>query len=907
MRSGRVHTIKIACLTLGLLSLAACSQKKNKWLNRNFHAMGTYYNILYNGNIALEKGKEQVREQYTDDFWTVLPVERRLDDEEKSDDNSPDGQTLNKNKQNTVSPSASSSAKSSMSSKPEGPPQSGSNNGMSSANFNGDSDASDSNNKFERAETKANKAIQKHNMLINGTEYNYKMDEAFLLLGKARYHDQRYLPALEAFNYILTKYRKSNLLARAKIWHDKTLLRLENYDRAFEDLDELLTDSNLDELEEKDYATGSAAMAQAHLDLKEPAKALKPLDSAIKYTEIDRLKGRYLFIKGQLHDSLHQPERAKEAFNRVIDMNRKIPRKYLINAHLEKAKNFDLDTRNPEILEEHLFELAEDRENRPFLDIIYYQIAQFYRHQDNLPEAVTYYNKSLRTNTRDKGLLSRTYLILGNINFDDAAYKSAGKYYDSTLINLEENTRHYRDIQKKRDNLSEVIKYEGIAQETDSILNLVRMSPDERQAHFTKITDSLKEQAIAKAEEQASKGNKGIQGGNLFGKQKSTAGGTSAGGSFYFYDQNQRKSGLQSFKSRWGDRALQDNWRYKTGGGSSDTGDGEDVEEIDIEQQIENDPQYQVDTYLEQIPSDEEVIDSISDKRNFAYYQLGIIYKEQFEEYQLAIDKLTGLLNNNPEDRLIIPSKYYLYKIFETTDNPTQQQKWKQNILTEHPDSRYASILRNPRSLKNDKNNPQEVYLAIYQKFKGGQYKTVITQCDEAINRFTGNNIVPKLELLKAMSKGRYHGFDTYKESLNYVALTYPQSAEGKKAEKMLKESLPKIADSSFTKKGESFKLVYSFSSSASEKAQNLKQTLDKAIAEKGLANLSTSIDIYNPEKQFVVVHGLDSKRGAEGFGEQLKKDEDYQIDKQNTGISTENYTKVLIHKIWNKYQQHTP
>jgi hypothetical protein len=37
---------------------------------------------------------------------------------------------------------------------------------------------------------KATKAIQKHSMNIDGRERNFQIDEAYLLLGKARYYDQ---------------------------------------------------------------------------------------------------------------------------------------------------------------------------------------------------------------------------------------------------------------------------------------------------------------------------------------------------------------------------------------------------------------------------------------------------------------------------------------------------------------------------------------------------------------------------------------------------------------------------------------------------------------------------------------------------------------------------------------------
>jgi len=69
---------------------------------------------------------------------------------------------------------------------------------------------------FERAETKATMAIQKHSMNIGGAEKNPQMDEAYLMLGKARYYDQRFVPALEAFNYILYKYPNSDKIYEAK-------------------------------------------------------------------------------------------------------------------------------------------------------------------------------------------------------------------------------------------------------------------------------------------------------------------------------------------------------------------------------------------------------------------------------------------------------------------------------------------------------------------------------------------------------------------------------------------------------------------------------------------------------------------------------------------------------------------
>ena len=56
-------------------------------------------------------------------------------------------------------------------------------------------------------------------------------------------------------------------------------------------------------------------------------------------------------------------------------------------------------------------------------------------------------------------------------------------------------------------------------------------------------------------------------------------------------------------------------------------------------------------------------IDSLIKERDFAYFQLGLIYKEKFKEYDLSKDKFQTLLNLDPDEKLILPSKYNLYII----------------------------------------------------------------------------------------------------------------------------------------------------------------------------------------------------------------------------------------------------
>ena len=825
----------------GILLVASCSTNKDRFVNRNFHAITAEYNILYNGNLALEEGKEQVAVNYTDNYWDILPVERMQ-----------------------------------LSEKAMLPGQS-------------------KNQKFQRAEKKAAKAIQKHGMYIDGREHNPQMDEAFLLLGKARYYDQRFIPALEAFNYILSKYPTSNNIAHANIWREKTNIRLNNNELAIKNLKEILKREN--SLKEQDIADASAMLAQAYIKTDALDSAVVQIAKAAKLTEKDDEKGRYIFIKGQLLDRMGEIEEANAAFDEVIALNRKSPRVYMINAYIEKAKNFDFQKRNPEELLVILQELAADRENRSFLDIIYHQLGEYYRKTGATELAVENYNKSLRTRSKNQYLHAQSYKIIGNINFDAKEYQLASAYFDSTLTKLSEDTREYRSIKKKRDNLADVVLYENIANRNDSILGVAKLSEADQYAYFTRYTNELKRKTeIAKEAAQGLESSKEIASRNISNMSPSTS-------SFYFYNEAAVGYGLMEFKRIWGDIALTDNWRFSPVERTKIAENEAEVGKDSINPEL--DPKYHPGTYIAQIPTDPEVLDSLEKERNFAYYQLGVIYKEKLDENGLAIERFEALLDYQPQDRLILPSKYNLYQLYKEEGNSGRTEFYKKNILNNHSDSRYAAILRNPESLLKEENKPAAIYAELYDLLENEKYKAVIDSSEVYITRFNGDPIVPKLEFLKARAKARLFGFDAYKEALNFISLNYPQSDEGKKAQDLYKNVIPRLEFRNFEREENvsDFKLLFSFSKSNEEKAVNdFEEELKKAIAKLEVEGLETSVDIYNQEQQFVVIHNLKSALGAKGLAENLVELEDFQITKESYPISTENYQLIQIHKNFDHY-----
>ena len=852
--------------------MIACSVKKDKFINRNFHAVTTEYNVLYNGNLALEKGLQELKVTYKDNFWEVLPVERTSDIEEVV----LPGQTKSKN--------------------------------------------------FERAEEKAVKAIQKHSMNIAGTEKNPQMDEAYLLLAKARYYENRFIPALEALNYILYKYPLSDRIYHAKVWREKVNIRLDNEDLAIKNLKLLLKDKKI---QGQDLADANAMLAQAYINLKVNDTAISALKVAKEATNNNEEKARYTFILGQLYEEMNFKDSAYAEFEEVIQMNRKAPRRYVIQSHAKQAQYFNYSKGDTLVFLKTFNTLLEDRENRPFLDVLNHQMGLFYDKSNNNLQSKKYYNKSIKSNSNDRYLIASNYRNLGEIFFKEAKYKVAGKYYDSTLVNLKERTREYRKIKKKKDNLEDVIKYELIAQQNDSILNVVSMNEVDRVAFYKDYISKLKNEDELKAKKEAEKAkkeanilannnsNSGLINPNTKGKEIKIVnpngdsmmppGMMDDNSSFYFYNPVAVEFGKKDFQKRWGNRMLKDNWRWssdKVNNNNTNDDDQKDVDKNKVSDSISSDlkPEYTVEFYLNKIPTDRKLIDSLAKDRNFAYYQLGLIYKEKYKEYELAASRLEQLLKNTPEERLVLPAMYNLYKIYQQI-SPIKAADMKQQILSQYPDSRYAQILNNPEVEITDNDNPEIVFNTLYKKFENNQLREVFEEVDEAIFKFAGEESLPKFEMLKAKILGRLKGVEDYKVALNFVALTYPNTQEGKQAEKMVQTELPLIEALNFgLQQPTGYKIIFPKSYPYGKEVKNLTDKIARYIKDTNAVALKSSEDIYTATDNIVVIHGFDNKDAAISALAVLQLHKNYKVTDKVYIISTEDYKIVQIKKKLNEW-----
>ena len=731
---------KIGFLSV-LLFIVSCSTKKDAFLNRNYNALTTQYNILYNGGVAFDQGLNEINLNYEDDFFELLPIE-----------------PLSFENIKFRIPILSTGAKE---------PGIG-------FDVKKTEEPEEALTPFDIAEQKAVKAIQKHSMNINGKERNKKIDDAYLLLGKSRYYTERFIPAIDAYNYIIANYPNASLINETKIWRAKAHIRIENEELAIETLEILLRKPDLPDFIREDANT-ALAMAYAKLDSVNTVRNY--LWEATKTSKNKTQRARNLFVLGQLYSLDKIKDTASMVFKKLINF-KQAPYKFRIHAEIELAKNAVSDSSSLAILERYK-KLIKNRDNRPYLDAIYYQVAVLEQERDSLNEAVLNYNKSLRAKNGGAKQKTYSYEQLAKIYFKDLDYVTSGAYYDSILqVANNKNTLRIKRFERRAKNLSSLVKYEKNLQKNDSILTLAALPKEQLEQYFQEYIDKIKKED----EELAQKKLNQISFGSSFGGGLQS---TKAKGKWYFYNTQSLGFGKSEFKRVWGSRPLEDNWRISDKSIIVNASN----EDKDLVTNIKN-PRYEISTYLETVPSSAKELDSLTFDRNTALFELGLIYKEQFKNPPKATRNLERLLVSNPDKELILPANYHLYQLYLLTGN-TKAAQYKDFILNSYPDSPFSKIILNPEielSKEKEVDEDSEVYEIAYKLYKDDFFEDAICFIDMTIpTLIEGSILVSKFELLKAYAIGKYQNKDSYIAALEKVAVGYPQTEQGKKALEIMK------------------------------------------------------------------------------------------------------------------------
>lgn len=812
-----IYTTLLAFLFLG------CSTKKNKPLNKGYHSVVSSYNVLFNGNTSVEEGLLETESSFTENFWNILPIEKiKISDEIITVD------------------------------------------GIENKNF-------------LRGEEKAAKTIQKHSMVFNGMQMNPKIANAYLLLGKARYLDQRFVPALDAFNQVYKQTLTNDLWDQSVIWKAKSNIRLEQEALAIELLKNLL---KKEQLNSENKSRTNAVLSMAYLQIKEEESAVKSLKRAAEIEENKISKARYLYILGQLLENQSKLDSANIYFKQVAKFHRKIPREFYVNAKLKTLLYDSLSLKNKE---SQILKMIDNYENEDFLDKIYYNYAMLLFSKDSILKGKNYLNKAIRENRLDKDLLSRGYAKISKMYFQNSDYVLAGKYLDSTMINLDKKSKQFWETQRQRKGLNQVIELENNISLYDSLVKISFYDKEKLKRILTQIESSdkrLKEKRRNQSEEQR------------MPEMRRTSNRKS---NFYFYDDNLVKLGKSSFESLWGQRTRESYWRnsksvaLNTKQKKEKEKDNDEIEKVEIP--LENSE------LLALIPTTEAQKDSIKELKNQSSLKVAELYLVKYKDYDLAENRLKRLIKLNPKKEVLAESNYLLFKLYRLTDKK-KAQRVKKTIIRDFAETKFSKILQNSNNLVLEEEVLKKTLDSFQTLFNKQKFEQVIQGIDKKLSFIESKEMSFDYELLKVASIGRLEGILKYDEKLKELVVKYPNSDRKKEIQKINNEINKKWKSKKLkTVSGKHF-LVFVL------EKEMLREINIDSISSIIRQTSRVSLDVYDSDTSLLVVKDFENKENANDKKEFLEENIDFLRLKNNFVVLSSQYKNMLIYKTLGLYKE---
>ena len=790
----------------------SCSTKKNKSLNRSYHSVVSSYNVLFNGESSIEEGLLQTQESFVDNFWEFLPIEK-----------------INLSKEIITVDGI-------------------------------------GNEKFLKSEEKAAKTIQKHSMLINNVQYNSKIAQAYLLLGRARYLDQRFIPALDAFNQVY----KQNIIVdewyHSVIWKAKCNIRLEQEELAIELLKNLL---KKEKLSAKVKADANSVLAMAYLQLQKNDLAIRPLKTASSNEKNKQYKARYLFILGQIYEKKFQNDSAYSTFNKVVSFNRSITRDLLINAKIKTLIYNPLNKNEREISK-----IIDNIENKPYLDKIYYGYSNMLFLKDSVSKAEYYLNKAIKENPSDKDLLSRGYEQISKINFNKSNYVLSGKYLDSTLNNLEKNSKKYWELERRKKGLDRVVQLEENINLYDSLLKLSSYEPSKLNKVLNQIKDKKKKPKPKKKTGPV--------------RNNKTRTGNSSRPNFYFYDTKLVELGKKSFETIWGQRTRESYWRNVS---SKPTTVSKKKEEIDEKNIILEETEPVNNDLLATIPRTNFQKDSINHLKNKSYLRLAEIYLEKYSDYSLTKTKLNQLRRLNPSNEILVEANYILYKV-QKKQNKKNAEEIRLQIIKQFPDSKFAKILADQNILIAEEGETLKQLDSFYTLYDDQKFQQVLVGVEKGMVFIENKEILLEFDLLKAKTIGKLEGVIKYSEQIKNIIDRYPNSSKVADLKELIRAINLKWKTKPTKKILSNYNIVFYL-----ENLKTPNDSLIKKVKDITLNKFRVSVDVYDLSTKLLVVRDLESKEKANEVLENIKEKLESLRLNNNFVVLSSQYKNILIYK----------
>ncbi|HRZ41376.1 MAG TPA: tetratricopeptide repeat protein [Bacteroidales bacterium] len=862
----RKSCTSIPVILLTMLMIAGCKTDKDAWINRNYHSLTTHYNGYFNGNESLKEGVEQIRQNHKDDYTRILPVFQYGD------------QTT----------------------------------------------ASGANSYMDVAIKKASIRISKSTMFIRGQEKNRWIDDCWMLIGKAHFYKMEYEQAIQNFDFVIARYKNLPTRYEAMLWK----IRANSQMKRFGDNEALLglVQNSIEERQAPPAVKRMFPLVKADhfLQSGNPDGAIGPLKEAVKLTWNKKAKVRSMFILAQIYQKKGMYDEAATFYNRVIDKNP--PYEMAFNAKINMARCYSAGSGGSKSIKKYLNKMMKDEKNKEYLDQVYFAMAEVYMKEKNDSLAMKNLRLSVASSLNNPNQKALSSLLLADLHFQHENYQDAQAYYDSAVTYLQKDYPEYEALMTKHKILTKLVANLLVVQTQDSLLRLSAMTPAERTRIVNGIISEItRKEQEAKAEEASGRQNVGfleMENRNLNQMQKTTS-------EWYFDNPTTRSFGFTEFRSKWGERKLEDLWRI-----SSKTGDASLLtpEEL-LADSLRKDSLKNVaanlknpDFYLKNIPTTPEAIEAAHLKVEKALYNMGYIYYHDLEDLDKSAETFEQQIKRYAKGEWVPPALYQLSLVYADWGFADKAAQFRNRLVTEHPEHEYAKIVSDPDYFKNKaiaSSAHKAYYTDTWNLFQEGKLAAAKARCDSAMANTQFVEGHPKFSLLKAMIIGKTEGKAPYQQALEHTATKYAKFPEGVYAGDLLKLLTAEVEKDTVQTAPADTKIDYSIYAFSAGKPHMVLIIIDTKYGKTdrvknkisdfnrksfSLKNLNTTSTILQAPLEMITVTGFSDAKDAKIYYDALISGnvvtgKDAEGSFHIFAISTDNYPIFFKDKDLAKYQ----
>ena len=742
----RNNKYRIIITFLAVLMLSSCSTKKNKWNRRVYHNLTSHYNVWWNGDQSVKEGEKALSENVKDNYTDILPV----------------------------------------------------------FNYGTKENALSLNSQMDRAIEKSSICVQRHSMYFSGKEYVKWIDDAYLLMAKANFYKQEYIPARRTFDFVANSYKDDDITYVANLWLAKTYIETEQYPKAESILQSLMvTTSENPKMPKYVRNNLDLVLADYYIKTKQYDSAVRYLRSALLKNLKKNTRARTMFILGQIYESQGQNDKATEQFKSVIKKHPGYEMTFESQMNIAKCH----DSKDTASIMKMFWRMLKDSKNTEYKDRIFYAMSDVALKRNNEDLGIKYLRKSVATSTTNNRQKVKSALKVASMLFDNKDYVLSQAYYDTVVMTMDRSYPEYDSILNLSVMLSDLVDNLTTYQLQDSLLRLVEMDSVSRTKIILGVIEEYKAEQERLAKEKELQEQLALLGNdNLANPNMSAPMSSGSGTSWYFYNQASLTRGAAEFKNKWGNRMLEDFW-FISNKKSMATEDestanelleyfseeelaslsDEEIEKLLEERKNENPAdtaQYQpteIGYYLQQLPFSEKQKKEANKQILEALNNIGYIYYDNLEDYNNSTEAYIELNKRYPGNKYELSSWYYLYKMYNAQKDNSEANVYKDKILSKYPDSNQAKIIIDPEYFVKEKERGQEssnLYAETFEAYKNNQHKKVRANVNKARTICADDTLLmPRFEFLDAIAAGNIYVVDSMAYSLYRLIQKYPTSS----------------------------------------------------------------------------------------------------------------------------------